>query len=213
MVLIIQHVYVSQCVVYLPRLFFFEKIVKFCLCCALCSICTANQFYNLFGWYHLFLLVGYSFLMLNVHLPFTSTLRQCNSSCPRRRLKICCDVVHMGPSWMRKMKGPNSVRRTSTRSSSAGQKPSPLSLRGEDPPLLRWMKWINATALTQVIQSNFWPWLRFDMIVMSAFRLVLLHQETARTSLWMTPTSGTSGPKRLTLTWIWSTAEYVLHHK
>ncbi len=47
------------------------------------------------------------------------------------------------------------------------------------------------------------------MILMSAFRPVLWRPETAQTSLWMTPTSGTNGPRRLTLIWIWSTAEYV----
>lgn len=50
------------------------------------------------------------------------------------------------------------------------------------------------------------------IILMFAFRPVLWHLETAQTSLWMTPTFGTSGPKRLTLIWIWSMAEYVLHH-
>lgn len=51
----------------------------------------------------------------------------------------------------------------------------------------------------------------FDVILMSAFRLVLWLLETAQTSLWMTPTSGTNGPRRLILTWTWSTAEYVLN--
>lgn len=50
-------------------------------------------------------------------------------------------------------------------------------------------------------------WLWLNMILMFVFRPVLWHLETAQTSHWMTPTSGTSGPKRLTLIWIWSMAE------
>lgn len=83
---------------------------------------------------------------------------QCSSSCLRRRLRIYCGVVPMELSWMRRTKEPNFAKRTLTRSFSAGQRPSPLSLRDEDPLLLRWIKHMHVVSHTpaHTVSACFW---------------------------------------------------------
>lgn len=67
-----------------------------------------------------------------------SPARRRSSSSPRRRSRTCCDAAPTAPSWTRRTRGPSSARRTSTRSSSAGPRPSPSSPRAEAPPSPRY---------------------------------------------------------------------------
>ncbi len=60
-----------------------------------------------------------------------------SSSSLRRRLRTFCGVELMVPSWTRKMRGLNFVKRTLTKSCNAEPRPSLLNLRVGAPPLPR----------------------------------------------------------------------------